>query len=98
MPCSPSQKPCNAGEREWATGHPMMPASRAAPVIGMKRTSFPHHAAAAQERQQLDQRQPKDGKMIAVDSREQLYPSALDPVRPNRPEQRIPLCGNILGE
>src|SRR5579884_4514631 len=87
MPSRSSQKPCKAGEREWPTGHPMMPASRALPVILIARpSSLSQCAALAQKRKQRKKRQTENGEVVPVDIREQLDAATLDPVGADRPQ------------
>jgi hypothetical protein len=77
----------------------MMPESRAAPVIGIPRPHSPNSPRSRRKKtQQLDQRQAKNRKIIPLDPREELHPSALDPVRPDRAEHGFPLGNNIQAE
>src|SRR5438034_8239399 len=98
MPCSSIQKLCRAGERECATGHPMMPASRVLPVILIAQSLCQKRATIPQKIEQLQQRHAENGKMIAANPREQLHAAALEPVGPDGGGQRFPLLGNIAIE
>src|SRR6266487_3568174 len=84
----------------------MMPASRVRPVILIPRSSSsygPHRnmgssqqrAPLAQKAQELDQRQAENGKVVTGNPREQLDTPTLQPIGANRPEQRVPLGGNV---
>ncbi len=95
MPCSSIQKLCRAGERECATGHPMMPASRVLPVILIHPPSCQKRAAIPQKIQELQQWQAENGETVAANPREQLRPSTLETIGPDRSGQRFPLLGNI---
>src|SRR5260370_34984617 len=95
MPCCSSQKLCNAGEREWATGKPMMPASRVLPVTLIAASSTQHNAALAQEAEQLDERQAQNGEVVAGNPREQLHPPPFETIGADRSEQRLALGRNI---
>ena len=53
MPCSSIQKLCRAGERECATGYPMMPASRVLPVILIHLSLCQKRAAIPQKIEQF---------------------------------------------
>src|SRR5712692_6956411 len=95
MPCSSIQKLCRAGERECATGHPMMPASRVLPVILITLSLCQKRAAIPQKIEQLQERHAENGEMVAANPREQLYATALEPIGADRAGQPLPLLGNI---
>src|SRR5205823_10746438 len=96
--CS-SDLPCSSGEREWLTGHPMMPARRVVPVIFIEPEIYTlsstsvqitllgrKRTALAQEAEQLQQRKPENRKMIALDPCEELDAASLEPVGTHRAE------------
>src|SRR5258706_16310327 len=95
MPCSSIQKLCNAGEREWVTGQPMIPASRVRPVILMVPASYQQHAAAAQKIEQLQERQSENGEMVADPPLEQLHATTFEAVGADRAEQRVAFGGDV---
>src|SRR5438477_13040250 len=95
MPCSSSQKLCRAGERECATGQPMMPASRVFPVSLIPWSSGRHRAALAQKAEQFYKRQAENRKVVARDSREELHASALDAIAADRAQQCVALGRDI---
>src|SRR5713226_4173256 len=101
MPCSSSQKLCNAGEREWAIGQPMIPASRVLPVILIRWfsrhwASCQQHPSLTQKAEQLDQRQAENGKVVAANPREQLHAPALKAIGADRAQERVAFGVNIL--
>src|SRR6266581_3794298 len=90
MPCSSIQKLCRAGERECATGHPMMPASRVLPVILIHLSLCQKRAAIPQKIEQFQQGHAENGEMVAANPREQLCAASLQPIGPDRAgQQRI---------
>src|SRR6266446_3841906 len=108
MPVSSSQKPCSTGEREWLTGHPMMPARHVVPVIFIRQecdTSFStstqtpllrgKRAAFPQEAEKLHKRKPENRKIIALDLRKELDSSRLEPVSADRPENGCSLESEV---
>src|SRR5207302_10034791 len=94
MPCSSIQKLCRAGERECATGHPMMPASRVLPVILIHLSSCQKRAPSPQKIEQFQQWHAENGEMIPANPRAQLCPAALEPIAPDRTGPRLRLLGN----
>src|SRR5580700_6900953 len=89
MPCSSIQKLCSAGERECATGHPMMPASRVLPVILIHLSLCQKRAAIPQKIQQLQQWHAENGEIVAANPFEQLRPEAFEPIGP-KPSRSAP--------
>src|SRR5229473_1859694 len=98
MPCSSIQKLCRAGERECATGHPMMPASRVLPVILIRLSLCQKRAAIPQKIEQFQHWHAENGEIIAANPREKLHAASLEPIGPDRGGQRLPLLGNIAVE
>src|SRR5579862_2177772 len=98
MPFSSSQKLCRVGEREWATGHPMMPASRVRPVILMRCSSYWDSPAFPEKIEQLDQWQSENGEMVAANPRKQLHTLSFEAIGTDRAKQRLALRGNIRSE
>jgi hypothetical protein len=56
------------------------------------------YALNSQKTEKLKKWQPKDGEIISFDIFEQLYPSALDPIRADASENVSFLGGNIVIE
>src|SRR6266550_9377360 len=98
MPCSSIQKLCSAGEREWVTGQPMIPASRVRPVILIDLSSCRQRPAAAQKAQQLEKRQPENGEMVAFHPLKQLNAHAFEPIGTDRAEQRVAFDRDVMVE
>src|SRR5215213_6654879 len=101
MPCSSSQKLCNAGERECDTGQPMIPASLVRPAIligapSSKRSrSGRQQAPFAQKTKKFHERQAQYCKIIAADPGKQLNPATFQAIGADREEQRVTLGGDI---
>src|SRR5713226_4158003 len=73
----------------------MMPASRVLPVILIPGVSNQHRAVLAQKAEQLDERQAKNGKVVAGNPREQLHASPLKAIGTDRSEQHFALGSDI---